>query len=298
MNILFICSADFAGVQGRLTRSIRRYTNHRTRLLVGRRHSLSYAVDQVCKKPDVIRAAVAWADVVNVQLHYGMLKRAGFRPGQIKKLVMTHPGSDYRRRYKYWNKEDRAWGAVQLCTTPDLSVFGPTWMPTAIAVANMQRRAQRANKHDPPWVVQAPTNVARKSTKEVAPLVKSVKGVRWVCIIKKQHKECLRLKAQATIGIDQFHYGYGVNGLEFFGMGIPTIGFADDWVKDAILKNIGYVPFVESPIKHVPDTIKKLLSDRDFYKSSVQTALDYVQAFHARPVVAKRYIRFLQERVL
>jgi glycosyltransferase involved in cell wall biosynthesis len=294
MKILHIASADFAGVGIKLVRAINRYSDHQARLVTGRSHSLGFPTDIVARRDvRVVKKWVKWADVVHTYNHFGMLQRAGFGPKQ-KRYVITHHGSDYRRSWKAHNRRDKRWGAFQLCTTPDLTRYGATWLPTAIPVEPYLKMARRAKKGKPPIVCQAPTNFARKSTLRVAELVKKTPGVQWRCIVKKKHPECLRLKARAFIGIDQFGLGLGVNGYEFMAMGIPVLAHANPKAEGAIRGAVGELPYVDTTLKGLRRTILGLLKHQDVYDERVERGLAYVRQFHARPVVVDRYLKICE----
>ena len=226
MKILQVAPCDFAGVAVELSAAINTYCqnlNVECRVLARRGHSLRFATDIVTQDRQEWRRWLQWADVLHVHRRWGIIDMAKVDVSKKLLLMMFH-GSMYRREHDAHNRASRKRGVRQIyVSTPDLTAWGATWLPTCMPARDHAMLARRVRhvRSKRNIVAQAPSNLVRKSTKEVAKQVKSVKEAEWRCIVKTPHKRTLALKAEAKIGIDQFEYGIGRNGLEFMAMGIP-----------------------------------------------------------------------------
>jgi 2-polyprenyl-3-methyl-5-hydroxy-6-metoxy-1,4-benzoquinol methylase len=112
-------------------------------------------------------------------------------------------------------------------------------------------------------------------------------GVDLDVIEGVNNAECIRRKARAHLYVDQFLMGYGTNALEAWAMGIPVVaGVGDSALRMAMLEEIGDLPFVETPIADLRQTVQRLRDDAQFYTEARDRGMAYVREFHSPKRIA------------
>jgi glycosyltransferase involved in cell wall biosynthesis len=276
LNILYWCRDDYAGVAHKTMSAIKKCTKHRAHSVTYVTNYLGYPKDILQPSDDELKELCNWADVIHV-----FDDTTDLIVGAGKPIVVTYNGSYYRT-----NRQELGWkhrDYVRLGTTLDLTLYGPKWMPVPIDDIGLQTNHTNGNYR----ISHAPVNRYLKDTDNV----KEALGDLNLDIIEGvSNQACLERKAQSQVYIDQFLYGYGVNALEAWQMGIPVIANATDEILDLYLKHIGYLPFVQSNIKSLRETVQGLISDGKSYQVAVRRGKKFVKDFHSPEIVSSKLI--------
>lgn len=292
MRILNICIRDYAGIVIRLNDAINKTTEHESRQLIMAKHKWGYPYDIFTTDGGEIRKWIDWADVVNCWGQTHPLRVARKIPD---KLIITHVGSYFRRSPEERHKEALELGAKELVCTPDLLIF-PKFklLPNA---APVDEWAKLKRKHSgKPIVCQSPSSQKRKNTQEIRRQLSHKHNIELEIIRLVQWKECMRRKATADIYLGSFTFGYGMSSLEAWAMSIPVINHIVSPHRKLYLREIGYLPYYESPIERLSEAVDALL-DKQTYRKYAKLGYDYVKNFHDYPVVANRFIVFCKELI-
>lgn len=293
LNILNICDADSAGVAFRLTEAVRECTGHQTRHIRMVPHKFGYPYDIQTRSPGRIQRWVEWADVVTVHDKFGPLRQNGTKRLQPPNLtVMCHGGVYGETREACAKKDAKHNVKRRLCTNAHLTVLGAEWLPIPIPVSRYA--GLRLKRQGKPVVCQAPTS-ERKNVSEVRAILGKRSDIQLRIIENTPHHQCLLLKAEATICVDQFHLGYGTNALEAWAMGIPVIAHAEMQAERCILGEVGYLPYYNAPLSGLATAVEHLLGSAVAYKEYAERGQEYVREFHDYPVVAARYADICEE---
>lgn len=293
-----------------MTVAINRCTKHKARHLVTRGHGFSYPHDILAGNAKTIRKWVRWADVVNCYIcgsGIGLMMKAGVHPS---KLMVTYLGTPYWRNPVRCHQLARKWGAkLQITHGAGLSeLHGLPLVPLAVPVDDWRyvrrkwkswvNRMRAKGGLKLPIVVQTPSSPKKKNTKYIRAALGRRKDIEFH-IVRGSHRSVLRGKAKADIGIGPFtKTAFGLSGLEFLAMGIPLITHAKPIGEAALLKHYGELPYFDRPLSQLSDAVTELLQDRALLKEYAAKGLQYAYQFHDYPVVAKKFIALVKERVL
>ena len=291
MRILNVCIRDYAGLTIRLTEAVNKHTEHECRQLIMAKHKWGYPYDIFTTDGDEIRKWIEWADVVNCWGQSYPLRVAGKIPD---KLIITHVGSYFRGSPEKRHKEALGLGAKELVCTPDLLIFPELkWLPN---VAPVDEWAKLKREHSgKPIVCQSPSSQKRKNTQEIRRQLRHREDITLEIIRLVPWEECMRRKAVADIYLGAFKIGYGMSSLEAWAMSIPVISYIESPHRELNLREIGYLPFYESPIEKLSEAVDALLEDRLLYEKYAKLGYEYVKNFHDYPVVANRFTSYCEE---
>lgn len=294
MHILALSRIDCAAAGYFLSKAINRYTSHESRMMRLRgRNIYEFPTDIVEPSEERLRTFWAWADVIHVHDFAWPLMPLGCDPGS-KPTVVTYHGTAYRRNHKKHDRASRERGWLRTVSTLDLTLIsGAKWMPdTRLDMSKFLPGAREDFT-----VVHAPTNRDVKSTAVVVQAVKSLRaqGVCLDLIEDTPYHECLERKRRGYVLVDQFELGYGCNAIEAWALGLVVVADARLEILEAMKKEIGYIPFVRSSLKELPDTILRLKEDPAFYREAQERGWQHWQNFHAPDIVAERAVAFYEE---
>lgn len=291
MNILNICSTDFAGLGFRLTAAVNRHSHHKARHLALSPHAFGYPFDIVTLRTSTIRRWVNWADVVNCWSNIKALELCKTIP---KKLIWTYVGSRFRRNHRSVLKKARELKAKELVCTPDLLRYGKfEWLPNAVPVTEwLKMKTPHSGK---PIVCQSPSNKSKKNTVAILKQISGKKNVKILIINKVKWQECMRLKSKADIYIGEYNLGHGMSQLEAMTMKIPVITKLKPENRISVKKAVGYIPHYTCPMNKLSEGIDCLLSSKKLYIKYSALGFKYVKQFHDYPVVAKKFISICEE---
>lgn len=132
-------------------------------------------------------------------------------------------------------------------------------------------------------VCHSPTRRTAKGTAEIVAAVERLQRqvkFEFVLIEGVSHAECMRIKAQCDVGIDQVgNYAgtaYGRSGLEFLALGMPTITEIPD-EYEALLP--GH-PFIKATPMTLEDTLHRVITDPDLRERKRVEGLRWVCWFN------------------
>ena len=293
MNVLNVCRWDFGGCAIRLTDAINLHTNHKSRHISTNSQLFGYKKDIFTGSAKEIRKWVEWSDVVNCWDSVRPLYQAGLKTA--KNLILTHVGSSF------WNNPDRRhmeavqYGAKkELVGGAQMTMLGAIhhdWLPSAIPVEAWAKYKKMGKGI--PIVCQSPSSRRVKQTNRILKSLKGCKGFKLVIIEGIPWSECMKNKGMVDICLGQFYRGYGISSLEAWSMGIPVITDTEP-NEEAILNQVGYLPYYKSTIEDLPKVIKSLLEDNDLYKKYSDLGIKYVKEYHDYPVVADRFVKICE----
>lgn len=290
VKVLNVCIRDYAGIGFRLHEAINKFTEHESRQLIMAKHKWGYPYDILTTNGDVIRKWIDWADVVNCWGQTHPLRVAGKIPD---KLIITHVGSYFRRNPEKRHKEAQELGAKELVCTPDLLIHPEfKWIPNAVPVDEWAKL--KRGHSGKPIVCQSPSSLRMKNTQEIKRQIRRKKNIKLNIIRLVSWRECMKRKAAADIYLGCFTCGYGMSSLEAWAMGIPVINYIERPHRALFLREIGYLPFYESPLEKLSEAIDALL-DKQTYGKYAKLGYQYVKDFHDYPVIAERFISYCEE---
>lgn len=293
MNILNVCKHDWAGYGINLTKSINQYTNHISRLLQMHRHRLGYETDILTQDTQEMRKWIEWADIINclhrVKPYANIIKSA-----RKRKVIVTYIGTPYRTKYKFFHKESKELGVKkELVDIPELTKYGNfEVIPPTVPVMEYEKMKR---KHEGKQIVcQTPSRIAKKNTNKIIEILSNKNDIELLIINKIPWVECMKKKSVADIYLGSFTGRYGLSSIEAWSMGIPCINYIENPNRKIYIKNIGYLPYYESPIEKLPIAIDLLLNDKNLYNEYSDLGKKYVSDFHDYPVVAKKFVKICE----
>jgi hypothetical protein len=250
-----------------------------------------------------------WEAAKVVHLNHTLHGFLWYDKGRHRPLVLEHHGlhrGAFNIDFKGVIKQCNELGITQIGSTANLELFGPiTWAPIpydldqlALTRKQVQAKLRGPGPHDPCvrpkdydpdvlTIAHAPTNREIKSTAAFINAMKLLTEiglpVRMLLIENKTHAECLRLKAQADIFVDQLTLGYGCNAIEAWGMGIPVIGGIADpaWRKHMAKR--------WAPDHSVPQTSEAIKEAFPFFDATEASLVKALTALVTRPHLREEY---------
>jgi hypothetical protein len=292
MKVLYLTFEDCAGIGHRLKTAFNRGfgANDEAKHVYFVKNYLDYPGDIFKPDDEELARLSEWADVIHA---FDDSSWRWKRFVDHKPLVTTYSGTWYRRYCQEANRRDSDRNAIQFCTTIDLERCGPEWLPAPMFPLGMCSQPPGN-----PWrVAHAPTNRINKGTVHIAHAASVMPNVKFDIIEGIPNEECLHRKRMAHIYVDQFKLGYGVNALESWAMMQPVIAHAEEPHHYAIVKKIGYLPYVDSAPEDLPRTISELVNDSKSYRDAVLAGNGYIMSHHAWQNVARR-LKLAYEEVM
>jgi hypothetical protein len=290
MHILILADWDHSGAGNALMQAINAHTDHEARQVAFTDSYLQYPVDVFKPPPRLMRELWDWADVVN--LHDGEYRLApeGAEP---KPVVSSYHGSTYRARWPYYNELDRQSQNIATAFNIDLVMLGPRWLPRAVPdLAEMRK------EHNGPFrVVHAPTNRRAKDTQAVVEAIGDLDGVELILIEGRPNAECLRIKAECDLLLEEFQYGYGTNAVECWAMGLPVVAHAMEGILMEMRTRLNPLPFVDTPLEELRERVVLLRDDVGAYQEAARRGRSYWANYHHPEVVARQFIAMCEERL-
>jgi glycosyltransferase involved in cell wall biosynthesis len=295
--------ADTAGQGIRIKQAFDRHTDWSVRSMVSTETYLRYPIDLPYRER-LARELYDAADVVH--LHNTLEAHKRFDNGQGKPTVLHHHGSAFRWHHERLAPQARAVGAVQICSTADLTIYDPdvTWLPAPYNADELaQIRADNYRESDVIRIAHAPTNRKVKNTALVIEAVERLAEkypVELVLIENTSWAKCLKAKATADIFVDQLLLGYGCNAIEAWGMGIPVVAgvnpdpvvpFTPDEAKRtrAAMKSLwGSLPFYSATPQNLEKRLERLVQSADLRAEWSEKGKAHFDRFHDEREVVKR----------
>lgn len=290
MNILNICTWDYGGYGINLTKAINQYTEHKSRHIAIRSQWIGYEKDIFTGDPNEVKKWIKWADIVNSLNNTHPLFLFGITSAGKMNVIVTYLGTSYRSKpYKTYEHAKQFGAKIQLVDTPEMTKYdGLKCVPPAIPVKEYEK--MKRSHIGKPIVCQSPSNRRTKNTNKIISALSSKKNIDLLIVEGVTWKKCMELKSVADIYIGSFTSMYGMGSLEAWGMGIPCIDHMFEPNRSLYLKEIGYLPYYETPIDKLTIAVDALLNDKKLYKEYADLGKKYVRDFHDYPVVAKQFI--------
>jgi hypothetical protein len=287
INALAIGASDPAGVVGRYQIAAEKLGGLRIRSAHRAMAYFDFPTDMTWDRhtePKIRQLAEA-ADVIHLNNSWTAYVRFHLR----KPAVLHHHGSMFRK------DPDRAFAMakqhrmIQAVSTIDLQQPDPSqlhWLPTAYDVDWLQAYAAE-NRREPDGrirIVHCPTNREYKHTAVLEAAVKELQAERLkvdlVIVENVTWAESLAAKAKADIVFDQLLWGYGCNGVEAWGMGIPVISGAEEWTLSRMAQEFPAVPFEEANERTFKDVLRAMVKSADLREDAAQRGLAHVRKYH------------------
>lgn len=277
--------ADTAGIGVGIARAFTRHApDWVVRSMVASQNYIGYPVD-VPWHQALLESMYDGADVV--MLHNTLHGHRFYDNGQGKPTVIMHHGmkNGSERPFAVMVKDARNIGAVQVCSTLDLSLREPdvAWLPAPTDIRMM--RAIRRQNYRPGRRIRvghAPTNREIKGSDAFDHAIRHLDGlVEPVVIERAKWTDCLRRKATCDVFFDQPVLGYGSNAIEAWAMGIPVIsGVADPVIREGMIARWGKLPFYEASEATLQDAIKAMAEDEGLRAEYWARGTQHVERWH------------------
>jgi hypothetical protein len=254
-----------------------------------------------------IRRLIQRADVVHLNNTY----RAAQKFGVFRKALLLHyHGTLFRQKPEEFLGLARHHKAAQAVSTVDLLQYDPDnvvrWLPSPYDIDELQAIRQ-ANRREPDGrvrIVHCPTGAPNgKATNELVAAVDVLKKkypIDLVVIRDATNAEVLREKAKSDILFDQLAYGYGCNGIEAWGLGLPVIAGGEPWTIHKMKEMWGSLPFAEATEKTLPGVIEELVASADARAEYAERGMVHVRTYHdekpALEVLIELYYEAMQKK--
>ncbi len=195
----------------------------------------------------------------------------------------------------------RATGVPAFVSTPDLLDFLPdaTWLPVVVDPAPWQQAAMgSALERDRPVVVHAPSRRGLKGSEAIAPALRALEAeglIEYREVTGVPSAQMPELYGDADIVLDAFVMGgYGVAACEAMAAGRVVLGHVSDRHRDVVRRTADMdLPVVETRIRHIGDTIRRVLAEREFHSTLAARGPEFVARLHDGAHAARVLSTFL-----
>lgn len=284
MNIFSVGLWDWGGSGYFLSQAVTKYTEHTSRAFRKEPSRLEFPADITELTQQKFREMWNWADVIHIHDALGMGKMKKLPP---KPIVITYHGANYRSNPERFHRRDQRQNWLGTIASPDLTVYG---LPL---LSNCRPDLGPLVNPAPEFtVVHAPTKRHTKGTTGVIKACEKLK-VRLLLIENIPWKDCIRLKGQGHILVDQFRYGYGNNAVEAWSMGMPVIADAEEEIIQRLELLFGELPFFR-PEEDLTDAIEALRTDKALYDKYAALGHRHYCQYHKPVVVAEKAVMFYE----
>lgn len=289
MNILILADGDWSGAGYALFDAVNKHTEHKARQVAHHRSYLGYPCDVFNPSTAELCELIEWCDVLNIHDSNDWLipDNAPWRPE-----VATYHGSQYRARWPYYNTMDDARRRISTALNLDLAMLGPVWLPRPIEDLKHLRNVGNNGTFK---VAHASTNREIKDTEAVIGALDALDGVELVLIEGVSNEECIRIKSECDLLVGEFKLGYGTDALENWAMDIPVVAHAFPGILNHMKHELGELPFVDTPLESLRDTVIHLRDSKSAYNSARRKGRAYWKKYHEPSVVAKQFVEICEE---
>ncbi len=239
-----------------------------------------------------IKELLRKADVVHLNNSFRAVSRFHIN----KPMLLHHHGSMFRNNAANMLGVAKHHKMAQAVSTVDLLKPAPDvlrWLPSAYDIDELQRigKANRRERDGRIRIVHAPTNRALKHTDLFLSIVQKLQWdgypIDVVIVEGKTNAETLIEKAKADIVYDQIAFGYGCNGIEAWGLGVPVIAGGEPWTMHKMREMWGSLPFAEATEKTLSSVIEELVASADARAEYAERGLAHVRKYHdERPALS------------
>lgn len=294
MNVVFINPGHDTAGAGVALRAAFEAAGWNARAICRNTTYLDYPTDIVwrphsnMKVRRIVADSMASADVVHAMNSPRPLNWFKLRPDQRK--VVHHLGSTFRRDPEAASAMCRELGAVEVTDSIDLLFDHIGWLPIPADLGGlMELRDRQYSPSSTIRIAHAPTDREFKDTAAVIAAVESLSRkypIHFDLIERVTNRICLARKAQADIFIDQLKYGFGLNAIESWAMGIPVVsGLTDQIAKERGLAMWGDLPWADATAETMESVIEHLIVDVDWRQKLGTRGLRHAQRWHSQQAV-------------
>jgi hypothetical protein len=239
-----------------------------------------------------IKELLRKADVVHLNNSFRAVSRFHIN----KPMLLHHHGSMFRNNAVNMLGVAKHHKMAQAVSTVDLMKPAPDvlrWLPSAYDIDELQRIG-KANRREPDGrvrIVHAPTNRALKHTDLFLSIVQKLQWdgypIDVVIVEGKTNAETLVEKAKADIVYDQIAFGYGCNGIEAWGLGVPVIAGGEPWTLHKMRDMWGALPFAEADERSLATVTEDLIASASMRAEYAERGLAHVRKYHdERPALS------------
>jgi hypothetical protein len=239
-----------------------------------------------------IKELLRKADVVHLNNSFRAVSRFHIN----KPMLLHHHGSMFRNNAVNMLGVAKHHKMAQAVSTVDLLKPAPDvlrWLPSAYDIDELQRIG-KANRREPDGrvrIVHAPTNRALKHTDLFLSIVQKLQWdgypIDVVIVEGKTNAETLIEKAKADIVYDQIAFGYGCNGIEAWGLGVPVIAGGEPWTLHKMREMWGTLPFAEADERSLAIVTEDLIASASMRAEYAERGLAHVRKYHdERPALS------------
>lgn len=298
--VILNAGPDTAGCGIGLKRAFDRYApDWETRAICRQKTYLGYEPDLFWPRenPNHIKRQVIElvqkADVIHVMDLEGGLR--WFKPWLGRQtIVVHHLGTHFRRNPEEVSANCRAYGAVEVTDSIDLMLnpqirFLPVTTDTH-ALAELRKATYKRSKRI--RIAHAPTHRAVKSTDQIIEAIRHLSRsypIDFDLIEGVSNAECLERKARSDIFVDQLMYGFGVNNIECWSMGIPVVsGWEDAEHRERSLRMFGQLPWADATERTLEAVIEHLITDAKWRRELGERGRVHAEAWHSQRSVVNQ----------
>ena len=249
---------------------------------------LQYPTDIVWTPKTRSKTVVALLEAADVVHAMNSPRPLGwFTPRADQTLVVHHLGTTYRRDPEGQSAICREYGAIEVTDSIDLLFDHVGWLPIPAdlpALSHLRARVYRASRSV--RIAHAPTDREYKDTEAVMQAVESLGRkypITFDLIEGVTNRHCLERKAEADIFVDQLKYGFGMNAIEAWAMGIPVVsGMDDEAGKQRGLAMWGHLPWADATAKTLEAVIEHLIVDMDWRLRLAERGKRHAERWHSQ----------------
>lgn len=242
----------------------------------------------------LVDETVAAADVVHAMNSPRPLGWFDFRPDQV--IVVHHLGSNFRREPEATSAVCREYGAVEVTDSIDLLFDHVGWLPVP---ADLGVLSELREAHYEPSkrtrIAHAPTDREYKDTEAVLDAIESLSrkyAIDFDLIEGVTNRKCLARKATADIFIDQLKYGFGVNAIECWAMGVPVVsGLVDRTARQRAAEMWGTLPWANATARTLEAVVEHLILDEEWRAELGERGRVHAALWHSQQSVVAQTLR-------
>lgn len=247
----------------------------------------------------MVKRLVHRADVVHAMNSPSALGWFRLRPRQV--VVVHHLGTTFRRDPEAMSAVCREYGAIEVTDSIDLLFDDIGWLPIP---ADLDALALlRVDSYEPSKrirIAHAPTDREYKDTEAVLTAIESLSRkypIDCDLIEGVTNRECLKRKARADIFVDQLKFGFGLNAIESWAMGIPVVsGLIDAHGRRKGLEMWGgRFPWADATEKTLEAVIEHLIVSPEWRTELGVRGRVHAERWHSQRAVVERALAIYEK---
>lgn len=226
------------------------------------------------------------ADVIHVM---DDIEGSKWFPIRGQTVIVHHLGSRYRADPARISAYCQDRGFIEVTDSFDLMLYPHVrWLPVATDFHEITRFARGAVRGSGFRIAHAPTNRVFYSTDLIVGTVARL-GVELDLIEGVSNAECIARKAAADLFIDGLTFGYGMNPIECWAMGIPVVsGLKDAGGRSFMQQRFGGFPFADATEDTLEDVLCHLIQDSWARSELGLLGRSHVERFHSERAVVRQ----------